>query len=145
MRSAIVFLLFISLITCAANKSAEQKASFKPRSAKYLENPEIEKVILKSAEGKLKLAKRSLALGNYKMAVTKYLEIYNAESYDTESRSQALYELGKIYHNSIYKIQDPDKALLYLNKLLGEFPVSSFRLEAYRLKVEIVYQLENNN
>lgn len=66
-----------------------------------------------------------------------YLHIYEDTSYPDNVRAQALYQNGLIYSVPTHKYYSTERAMMYFEKVLEEFPLSDQNLEVSKRIAEL--------
>jgi len=66
-----------------------------------------------------------------------YLHLYNDESYPDNVRAQALYQNGLMYSVPTHKAYNKERAMMYFEKVLVEFPMSDKNLEVSKRIAEL--------
>lgn len=118
MNQVIITILLFLITSCAGYKTHQ-----------YPEANEKEYHVdfySRSSEDQLEYAKQFAGEGDYKTAISLYLDIYENNEIDSTIRQEALWNLGNAYSNVLYPGKDYQKALYFLEKLLNEFPETPF-------------------
>lgn len=66
-----------------------------------------------------------------------YLHIYEDKSYPDNVRAQALYQNGLMYSIPTHKYYSTERALMYFEKVMEEFPMSDDNLEVSKRIAEL--------
>lgn len=66
-----------------------------------------------------------------------YLHIYEDTSYPDNVRAQALYQNGLMYSVPTHKYYSADRAMMYYEKMMEEFPMSDQNLEVSKRIAEL--------
>jgi tetratricopeptide (TPR) repeat protein len=80
-------------------------------------------------------ARQYVIEGRFDEAVAVLTRVYENQKADAKYRAQALFELGQTHSHLLNPRRDEDKALLYFEKLVEEYPESELRTEAEK-KIE---------
>ena len=136
-------LAIILLIGCTlkriSTKTTFSKDDFYPESRKWKTEVTIHK---SKDEARFETGKQYVKEGLYEKAVQTFLLVYQDQSANKTYREQALLELGKIYSDILNPQKDYEKALVYFEKLISEFPESNLLEEAQKKRENVREHLE---